>query len=76
MVIIEHDGSERPLLDLISESEIIISGTYRDTDDPINYVNEDEKSCLRPGALIIDEGVIVKDNILDFKTAKLFITTR
>lgn len=54
MIIIEHDGSERPLLDLISESEIIINGTYQDTDDPINYVNEDEKSSLRPGALIID----------------------
>lgn len=54
MVIVEHDGSERPLLDLISESEIIINGTYQDTDDPINYVNEDEKSCLKPGSLIID----------------------
>ena len=54
MVIVEHDGSERPLLDLISESEIIINGTYQDTDDPINYVNEDEKSSLKPGTLIID----------------------
>ena len=54
MVLIEHDGSERPLLDLISESEIIINGTYQDTDDPINFVNEDEKSILKPGTLIID----------------------
>lgn len=54
MLIVEHDGTERPLLDLISESEIIINGLYQDTDDPINYVNEDEKSKLRPGSLIID----------------------
>jgi len=52
--VIEHDGSERSLLDLISESEIIINGTYQDTDDPFNFVNEDEKSRLKPGTLIID----------------------
>lgn len=54
MLLVEHDGTESPLLDLISESEIIINGTYQDTDDPINFVNEDEKSSLKPGALIID----------------------
>ncbi|HUH73570.1 MAG TPA: N(5)-(carboxyethyl)ornithine synthase [Chitinophagales bacterium] len=54
LIVVEHDGSERPLLDLINESEIIINGTYQDVDDPINYVNEDEKSSLRPGTLIID----------------------
>ena len=54
LLMVEHDGTERPLLEVISESEIIINGTYQDTDDPINYVNEDEKSSLRPGALIID----------------------
>ena len=54
LIVVEHDGSERPLLDLISGSEIIINGTYQDTDDPIDYVIEDEKSCLKPGSLIID----------------------
>ena len=54
LLLVEHDGSERPLLDLISESEIIINGTFQDTDDPINYVNENEKSKLNPGTLIID----------------------
>jgi hypothetical protein len=52
--VIEHDGTERPLLDLISESEIIINGTYQDTNDPIDFVTEDEKSRLQPGTLIID----------------------
>jgi alanine dehydrogenase len=54
LVIVEHDGSESPLIDLINESEIIINGTYQDIDDPINYVIENEKSMLKPGTLIID----------------------
>jgi len=54
LLVVEHDGSERPLLDLISESEIIINGTYQDTDNPLNFVNENEKSRLKPGTLIID----------------------
>ncbi len=54
LVVVEHDGSERPLMDLISESEIIINGTYQDTDNPFNFVIEEEKSALKPGTLIID----------------------
>ena len=54
MVTIEHDGTVRPLSDLISESEIIINGTYQDTDNPINFVTEEEKDILKPGCLIID----------------------
>ena len=54
MVTIEHDGTVRPLSHLISESEIIINGTYQDTDNPINFVTEDEKDTLKAGTLIID----------------------
>ena len=54
LLMVEHDGSERPLLDLISESEIIINGTFQDANDPINFVLEEEKSRFRPGTLIID----------------------
>ena len=54
MVVVEHDRSERPLLDLISESDIIINGTFQDTDDPFDFVIEEEKSRLKPGTLIID----------------------
>jgi len=54
LVIVEHDGSESALIDLINESEIVINGTYQDIDDPINYVIENEKSMLKPGTLIID----------------------
>lgn len=54
MLVVEHDGSERPLSELIRESEIIINGTFQDTDDPIDFVTKDEKSSLKPGCLIID----------------------
>ena len=54
LIVVEHDGSERPLMDLINESEIIINGTYQDIDNPMDYVQEDEKSMLKPGTLIID----------------------
>ncbi|MDA3866213.1 MAG: N(5)-(carboxyethyl)ornithine synthase [Salinivirgaceae bacterium] len=54
MVTIEHDGTVRPLSELINESEIIINGTYQDTDAPINFVTKEEKNTLKPGSLIID----------------------
>lgn len=53
MLIVEHDGSERPLSDLISESGIIINGVFQDTNHPIDFVIEEEKSCLNPGCLFI-----------------------
>ncbi|NQU67406.1 MAG: NAD(P) transhydrogenase subunit alpha [Candidatus Marinimicrobia bacterium] len=54
MMIIEHDGSCRPLIDLISESDIIVNGTFQEPDDPILFLAEEESSSLKPGCLIID----------------------
>ncbi|MEN8832154.1 MAG: N(5)-(carboxyethyl)ornithine synthase [Pacificibacter sp.] len=54
MIVVEHDGTERPLTDLIAESDIIVNGTYQDTAHPLDFVTEDEKSCLKPGSLIVD----------------------
>lgn len=54
MLVVEHDGSERPLTDLIKESDIIINGTFQEPDQPILFVTEEERSCLKPGCLIID----------------------
>jgi alanine dehydrogenase len=51
---VKHDGTRRPLCDLISESDIIINGTFQDPKSPIDYVIEEEKSCLKSGALIVD----------------------
>ena len=54
MRVVEHDGTERPLTELISQSEIIINGTLQEPDRPLVFVTEEERSCLRPGCLIID----------------------
>jgi N5-(carboxyethyl)ornithine synthase len=54
MMVVEHDGRRHPLSDLISQSEIIVNGTFQDPSDPINFVTEAEASTLKPGSLIID----------------------
>ena len=54
MVVVEHDGTTRPLTELISETDIIVNGTFQDTDNPLDYVAEAESACLKPNSLIID----------------------
>jgi N5-(carboxyethyl)ornithine synthase len=54
MVLVEHDGTVSPLTDLISQSDIIINGTFQDPDHPLHFVTEEERSCLKKGSLIID----------------------
>jgi len=54
MFVVEHDGTEQPLVDLINQSEIIVNGTLQEPDHPLLFVAEDEISYLKPGCLIID----------------------
>jgi len=54
MMVIEHDGTSRPLTDLINEADIIVNGTFQDTNNPTDFVIESENSCLKPNSLIID----------------------
>ncbi|WP_144206892.1 N(5)-(carboxyethyl)ornithine synthase [Shewanella donghaensis] len=54
MMVVEHDGSSRPLAELISESDIIVNGTFQNTAKPTNFVIESEADCLKPHSLIID----------------------
>ncbi|WP_165723640.1 MULTISPECIES: N(5)-(carboxyethyl)ornithine synthase [Pseudoalteromonas] len=54
MMVVEHDGTNRPLGDLISEADIIVNGTYQETAHPVNFVIESEAECLKPNSLIID----------------------
>lgn len=54
MMVVEHDGSARPLNDLIGESDIIVNGTFQETDNPVDFVTEAEASCMKPNSLIID----------------------
>ena len=54
MMVVEHDGVSRPLTDLISEADIIVNGTFQDTENPTDFVTEAESACLRHNSLIID----------------------
>lgn len=54
MVVEENDGTTRPLTDLISEADIIINGTFQDTENPTDFVTEAESACLKSNGLIID----------------------
>jgi alanine dehydrogenase len=54
MLLVEHDGTERPLIDLIKQSDIIVNGIFQKPDHPIMFVSEEEGSYLKPGCLIID----------------------
>ncbi len=54
MVVVKYDGTVRPLTDLISEADIIVNGTYQDTENPTDFVTEAESACLKPNSLIID----------------------
>lgn len=54
MVVVEHDGSMRPLTEKIGEADIIVNGTFQDTENPIDFVIEAEGACLKPNSLIID----------------------
>ena len=54
MVVVEHDGSTKALSELISEAGIIINGAFQDPNNPVDFVLEEEKDCLKPGCLIID----------------------
>ncbi|MGX1112434.1 N5-(carboxyethyl)ornithine synthase [Pseudoalteromonas sp. MBR-15] len=54
MMVVEHDGTHRPLIDLISEADIIVNGTFQETANPVHFVIESEADCLKPNSLIID----------------------
>lgn len=54
MVVVEHDGSLRPLTDLVREADIIVNGVFQDTENPTDFVTKEESECLKPNSLIID----------------------
>ena len=54
MVVVEHDGTVQPLTELINEADIIVNGTFQETENPTDFVIESESSFLKPNSLIID----------------------
>jgi len=67
MLVVKHDGTVHPLIDLINQSEIIVNGTFQEPKHPITFVTEDEISYLKPGCLIID---VSCDENMGFSFAK------
>ncbi len=54
LVVVEHDGTERPFLDLLSETDIIVNGIFQNPDDPLMFVGADDVSRLKRDCLIVD----------------------
>ncbi len=54
LLVVEHDGAERPFLDLLGEADIIVNGIFQDPDHPLMFVTEDEISSLKRDCLIVD----------------------
>jgi alanine dehydrogenase len=59
--VVEHDGTERPFLELLGEADIIVNGIFQDPDDPLMFVGAEEVCRLKRDCLIIavscDEGM-------------------
>lgn len=53
-VVVEHDGTERPFLDLLGEADIIVNGIFQNPDQPMMFVTEAEIPRLKRGCLVID----------------------
>lgn len=53
-LVCEHDGSERPFVDLLGEADIIVNGIFQDPDHPMMFITVDEVSSLKRDCLIID----------------------
>jgi N5-(carboxyethyl)ornithine synthase len=54
MMVVQHDGTARPLTDLVSAADIIVNGTFQDTENPVDFVSKEESASLKPNSLIID----------------------
>lgn len=54
LLVVEHDGTTRPLLDLVGEADIIVNGTLQDPDRPLMFITTEEISSLKRNCLIVD----------------------
>ena len=54
MVVVDNNGTTRPLTEFISEAGIIINGTFQDSENPTGFVIQAESACLKSNGLIID----------------------
>jgi alanine dehydrogenase len=50
----DYDGTLRPLIEELSDAEIICNGVLQDTDNPLMFITESQVSKLKPRTVIID----------------------
>ena len=54
IIVVEHDGTEQPFIDLISKADIVVNGIFQDPNHPLMFVAADETPRLKKDCLIID----------------------
>jgi N5-(carboxyethyl)ornithine synthase len=47
MMVEEHDGTARPLTELINEADIMVNGTFQDTQSPTDVAIETQASSIK-----------------------------
>jgi alanine dehydrogenase len=53
-VVEEPDGRERPLLEALSQADVVVNGIPPDPDPPFPYLREGQERFLKKGGLIVD----------------------
>jgi alanine dehydrogenase len=51
---VAEDGTRRPMIDVLAETDLIVNGILQDTDDPIMFVRSGEEDRLQDNGLIVD----------------------
>jgi len=54
VLVTEPDGSERPLVELLSRADIVVNAIFQDPNDPLMFVLPDELTAFKRDALIVD----------------------
>lgn len=54
LILVEHDGTERPFLELLSEADIIVNGIFQNPNHPLMFITTEEIERLKRGCLIVD----------------------
>lgn len=67
LIVVEHDGSERPFLDLLGEADIIVNGIFQDPDESVMFVDAEDVPRLKRDGLIVD---VSCDEGMGFSLAK------
>ncbi len=51
---VPEEAGSRPLVELLTEFDLVVNCILQDTDDPVTFATEDDVDAFSPGTLIID----------------------